>query len=123
MNKVSFRERFRQALEIRNMKAVDISEKTGISQSTLSQYLSGYSTPKPDRLGLIADALDVDYAWLLGFRVPMNAMSFASMEDCDDWNKHNPTLNEEELDIIHAYRRANTDIKNATCAVLGVRRE
>ena len=123
MNKVSFKERFRQALDVKGMKAVEVSEKTGISQATLSQYLSGYSTPKPDRLGLIADALDVDYAWLLGFRVPMNSIHFSSMEDSDYWNEHNPSLNEEELDIIHAYRNANNDIQNATCAVLGVRRK
>ena len=123
MSRVSFKDRFKQALDVKNMKAVEVSEKTGISQATLSQYLHGYSTPKPDRLGLIADALDVDYTWLLGFRVPMDTMRFASEEDLEAWEKQNPTLSEEELDIIHAYRRANNDIQNATCAVLGVRRK
>ena len=123
MSRVSFKDRFRQALEARNMKAVEVSEKTGISQSTLSQYLSGYSTPKPDRLGKIAEALDVDYTWLLGFRVPMDTMCFASEEDYEAWEKQNPYLTEEELDIIHAYKRANNDIQNAVCAVLGVRRK
>ena len=59
------------------IKAVDISRKTGIPETTLSQYLKGYSKPKDARLALLADALDVDPLWLKGFDVPMNRNSIS----------------------------------------------
>lgn len=79
----SFSERFKEALEIKNIKAIEISEKTGISESTLSQYKGGYSKPKDKRLALIANALDVDPAWLMGLNVPMKSTKYASIEDSE----------------------------------------
>ena len=67
----SFKNRLKIALEYREMRAVDLSNKTNISQSTISQYLSGYAEPKKKRLQLIADALNVDPTWLMGLNVPM----------------------------------------------------
>ena len=64
-------ERICKALRIRNMKQVDLSEKTGIPKSAISQYCSGAFKPKQHRLFLIANALDVDEAWLMGLDVPM----------------------------------------------------
>lgn len=68
-----FKTRYRTALVMTGMKAVEISRKTGIPETTLSQYLSGYSKPKDKRLGILADALGVDPSWLMGFDVPMNS--------------------------------------------------
>lgn len=64
--------RIRRALEIRNMKQIELSEITGIPKSAISQYCSGAFKPKQNRLFLIAKALDVDEAWLMGLDVPMN---------------------------------------------------
>ena len=66
-------ERICKALRIRNMKQVDLSEKTGIPKSAISQYCSGAFKPKQHRLFLIAKALDVDEAWLMGLDVPMES--------------------------------------------------
>lgn len=68
----TFAERFNEALEIREIKPVDLSNKTGISQSTISQYRSGYAEPKKTKLKILADALNVNPSWLLGLDVPMN---------------------------------------------------
>lgn len=67
----SFKDRLNEALRIRNIKPVELSEKTGISESTISQYRSGYAKPKEPRLGIIANALYVNPAWLMGLNVPM----------------------------------------------------
>lgn len=69
--KASISSRIRKAMDIRNMKAVDICEKTGIPKSSISMYLSGKVEPKSDRLYLIAKCLDVAESWLLGYDVPM----------------------------------------------------
>lgn len=73
MNKVKeeFVIRFNRALSIRNMKPSELSEKTGFSRSTISHYMSGYTKPKSDKLFVLAKALDVDEAWLMGLDVPM----------------------------------------------------
>ena len=69
---VDFKIRLRQALELRNMRAVDLVEKTGIPKGAISYYLAGRSQPKADRLYIIARALDVSEAWLLGYDVAIH---------------------------------------------------
>lgn len=66
-----FRIRLKEALEYREMRAVDLCKKTNISQSTMSQYISGYAEPKKERLNLIATALNINPTWLMGLDVSM----------------------------------------------------
>ena len=63
--------RIKKALAIRGMKQSELCEKTKIPKSAISEYISGAYEPKQDRLFLIAQALDVDPVWLMGFDVPM----------------------------------------------------
>ena len=63
--------RISRALSIRNMKQSELCSLTGIPKSAMSQYISGAFEPKQDRIFLIAQALDVSEAWLMGFDVPM----------------------------------------------------
>lgn len=65
------KDRLKEALDSRQMRAVDLTEKTGVPKSAVSFYLAGKSQPKADRLYLIARALDVSETWLLGYDVPM----------------------------------------------------
>lgn len=67
----SFRTRLEKALSESGLKPIELAERTGISQSTISQYRSGYSKPKDKRLVKIAEVLNVDPAWLMGLDVPM----------------------------------------------------
>ena len=66
-----FKNRLQQALDRRGWKAVDLVEKTGVPKGAVSYYLSGRSKPKADRLYIIAQALNVSEAWLLGYDVPL----------------------------------------------------
>lgn len=63
--------RLKMALSIRDLKPVDLVEKTKIPKSAISQYMSGYAKPKQDRIYLISEALNINEAWLLGYDVPM----------------------------------------------------
>lgn len=63
--------RIADALSIRNMKQSELSEKTNIPKSAISQYISGAFEPKQDRIYIIAKALNVSEAWLMGYDVPM----------------------------------------------------
>lgn len=73
--KEEFKNRLDKALEYNNMKPVDLARLTNLSESTISQYRSGYSKPKDKRLVEIANALHVDPTWLMGVDVPMQSSS------------------------------------------------
>lgn len=120
IEKVStFKERFNQALSIRNIKPVELFEKTGISESTISQYRSGYAQPKEDKLLLISNALDVNPVWLLGLNVHMdnelyeNSLSPAA-------NPDNVICTYEEKEIVLAYRRSDSLTKAMVLRALGL---
>jgi len=70
-NKVELKERLRQAMNLRRVKAVELSERTGIPKGAISYYLAGKTEPKSDRIYLISKALDISEAWLLGYNVEM----------------------------------------------------
>lgn len=67
-----FKDRLKIAMSAMEMRPVDLCKKTGLKDSTISQYMSGYAEPKTDKLCLIANALDVSPVWLMGVDVPMN---------------------------------------------------
>ena len=64
-------ERIKKALYIKGMKQSDLCRLTKIPKSALSQYISGAFEPKQDRIYLMAQALNVSEAWLMGLDVPM----------------------------------------------------
>ena len=67
----TFKDRLNKAMALRNMKAIDLSEKTGISKARISQYVNGIYTPKSKSTYIIAQALNVSETWLMGIDVPM----------------------------------------------------
>lgn len=64
-------ERLKEALDLRNMKQVELSEKSGISKPNISCYLSGKYEPKQEALYKMGKALDVAEMWLSGYDIPM----------------------------------------------------
>ena len=95
--------RLKEGLDIRGMKPIDLCNKTKISKSAISQYLSGYAKPKADRIFIIAKALDVNEAWLMGYDVPMER-SDKKLNNIDEkmiiekYNKLNKKQKENLLD-------------------------
>ena len=70
----TFQNRLNQALEIRNMKPVELSQRTGLSKARISQYTNGVYEAKQKALYLIARALNVSEAWLMGYDVQMERL-------------------------------------------------
>ena len=81
MKNVDFKVRLKQAMDAKDMKAVDLCNKTGIPKGAISYYLNGRSEPKADRLYIIAKALEVSEAWLLGYDVQMERTSVQKNND------------------------------------------
>ncbi len=82
----TFRNRFVQAMQIRNMRQVDVAEKSGLDKAQISQYKNGKYEPMQDALYKLATALNVNVAWLMGHDVPMEIDRTAlnrKVEVCD----------------------------------------
>lgn len=63
--------RIREGLRIRNMTQAELCKMTDIPKSAMSQYCNGGLLPRQNRIYLIAKALNVSEAWIMGFDVPM----------------------------------------------------
>lgn len=72
MEKSELKDRLAEALDHRGMRATELVEKTGIPKVTISYYMNGKTVPRANNLYLIAQALNVSEAWLLGYDVPMH---------------------------------------------------
>lgn len=68
-----FARRLDLALQMNNMRSVDLCKKTGLSSATISQYKTGYCAPRMDRVKLIAEALNVSAGWLIGYDTPIQS--------------------------------------------------
>ena len=62
--------RLSEAMNDKNIKAVELAEKAGITKGSVSQYLNGRNRPTNINAGKMADVLGVDAMWLMGFDVP-----------------------------------------------------
>ena len=84
--------RLKQIMDNRNLKQVDILDMTKpycvkydvkMNKSDISQYVSGKVEPNQEKLFILAKALGVNEAWLMGFDVPMKKELLSSESEGD----------------------------------------
>ena len=68
--KSTFQKRLTERMDELDFRQADLAEKTGLSKSRISHYINGRYEAKQEALYLIAKALDVNEAWLMGHDVP-----------------------------------------------------
>lgn len=103
----SFSKRLKEAMKLRNINQAELSQKSGISKSSLSEYLKGKYEAKQTGLFNLAKALDVNEVWLMGEDVPMDRTYGRSK--IIEINVINLITNEIIQKIPYVYR---TDIEN-----------
>lgn len=59
-------DRFEHLLQLRGLTAYKVSKDTGITQTSLSNWKSGRSTPNAKNLQKLADYFDVSVGYLMG---------------------------------------------------------
>ena len=64
-------ERLKEAMRIANMKQSDLARATGLGKGGISNYVIGRYEPKSNIISVLAEALNVDPVWLMGYDVPM----------------------------------------------------
>lgn len=81
MKEYTTAQRLGQIMDSRSLRQVDIlraaepfCKKYGVrlGKNDLSQYVSGKSEPRQDKLTILGLALNVSEAWLMGFDVPID---------------------------------------------------
>lgn len=95
--KESCGQRIKIALNIRNMKQCDLCRLARVPKSSLSLYLSGAYEPKQDRIYSIAQVLNVNEAWLMGYDVQMERENSTLINDS--------TINESEKLLLELFRK------------------
>ena len=103
--------RIKKALQLKGMKQSELCKLANIPKSSLSQYLSGDFEPKQDRIYLIAKALNVSEAWLMGFDVPMERQAKKTSPSAAD-------LSEGEKLWLDLYNRVSGDTRELLIKVM-----
>lgn len=67
----TFQNRLKKAMDIKNLKQVDLVNKTGLDKTLINKYLAGLMKARQDKLTILANALNVNEVWLMGYDVPM----------------------------------------------------
>jgi len=109
MKKESTSARLKQIMSERDLRQVDILERTlpfcrtygvKMNKSDISQYVSGKVEPNQDKLFVLSLALNVSEGWLMGFDVSRTRSSstFSSMQ-----------LTDQEEHLVISFRGLNED--------------
>lgn len=70
--KIDFLDRIKFLMEEKQITQTELSKRTGITQSSISDWLRGKYLPKQDKIDLLAKALDVTPAYLMGWEEGTN---------------------------------------------------
>jgi transcriptional regulator with XRE-family HTH domain len=92
--------RMKLAMSTLNMSQSELVRKTGIGKSSISTYLTGEYEPKQKNLYKIANALNVNESWLMGYDVPMERKATTSNELLDMINSLDETRQKQVLDYL-----------------------
>lgn len=79
-----FYQQLKEAMNIRKVNQAELCARTNIPKSAMSQYISGAFKPKQTRTYLIAKALNVNEAWLMGYDVPMERIQTSESEKTNE---------------------------------------
>lgn len=126
--------RLRKIMEERNLRQVDILEmvkpycqkyNVKMNRSDISQYCTGKVEPNQKKLYVLASALQVSEAWLMGFDVPQERTPFDKTNDlirerldAEIEGRHSHVLfaaeiTEDEAKLLQYYRTSDDRGKEA----------
>lgn len=80
----TFQNRLKKAMEYRNIKQVDLVEKTKLDKTLINKYLSGVANAKQKKLAILAKALEVDEVWLMGYDTSMGNSTSTKLDKLEN---------------------------------------
>lgn len=108
--------RLKQIMKERNLRQIDILAKceaycetfdVKLAKNDLSQYISGKTIPRQDKLTILGLALDVNEVWLMGYDVPADINTFDNNDTNESENNKGIILSQEEEELLINYRMLN----------------
>lgn len=103
----NFSERFSLALENSELTSTELAKKIGMSKQAISTYSTGIRSPKLPTVRLLAEILDVDDMWLMGYDVPMNRNKSTTSKDdeliIDLFKQLNDENRKKIIELAHLY--------------------
>ena len=106
--------RLRKIMDERNLRQVDIIElskplcekyNVKLGRNDISQYVSGKTEPGSFKLTVLAEALGVSEAWLMGYNVPMKRQSIE--ETLEESMKTLSDFNPKEYNLVSIFNKLN----------------
>lgn len=111
-------------MDARGIKSQELSRITGIDKSSISCYRSGKYKANSANLYILADALRVNPAWLMGSdEVPMDIRDATAhtINASNEYLSDVPvTLDDKETMLIERYRAADDEKKRLIAYLLGL---
>ena len=101
----TFAKRLDFAMKKRNIKSVELHEKTGISESLISKYLSGNANARQKKLLSISKVLDVNPVWLMGYDIPMEKQEEKLESKLLKLDKYMEENNLDKINLIPIYNK------------------
>lgn len=129
---MKFNERLISAMDRLGIKQIELANRTGIAPGTLSNYMQGKYKAKGENMRKLAEALNVNPAWLDGLDAPMEIKKTNTIElgrKMEDWEynyysqdlpiiERDEEVTRDELDLLTAYRDADPAIRAAVRKLL-----
>ena len=119
MRPFTTKERMQELLDYYKISQVDLSRRTGISQAEENNYVLGKRIPKQNNISKIAEAYNIDPAWLMGYDVPMKRVTDL-IEDSFDSVDYNIHLTKKQVDMLTAFENADESTKRMVLYALKI---
>ena len=94
----TFAKRMQQYRNVNGLSLRELEAKVNIPAQTLNRYELGKRAPRIDTAAQIAELLNIDLLWLIGFSVPMGDFSASSKRGVEN------LLLPREQDLVKFYR-------------------
>ena len=97
--------RIRYAMDRKSLSQQELADKSQIGKSSISHYVNGTNEPGNKTAYVLAQALDVNPAWLMGFDAPMEPDVPLEKSEFDElFNSATPEIQQAVLTMLKAAR-------------------
>ena len=110
--------RLKELMTRLNIKQTDIANASGLEKSVISMYVNGHRLPRQDKIAQIADAFNIDPAWLMGYDVPMMRNEYIEKKYSPDNAIALAGLDEDALNMISAYTKLTKEQQKSICSLV-----
>lgn len=101
MQNDTFANRLKKAMSLNNITQSQLSAKTGLDKSLISNYLSGNYKAKQDKISILSNILNVSETWLMGYDVDITNGSSSSLSETEIlFKKYKDILSKDDEDMI-----------------------